>query len=405
MRWRFIDPNNHQEVSERNAMLTKIDDWWQAFLSDHIAIVRSFKRPTDFKLEEWIDRHLHAIHPDLMWEFAHAVESPGHRLVITPESDHHLRPLVRAILERAPAIDKWEFYEYRLSEDLESTLSTVEARAKREAADFKVRISRGKHNRVDLTFSAPSISSTEDRAALDAAFVATETLLGEERLNHWIGVIEVSPIQRATVLSRVFGRVAPEQRHFVGLDRFHDTVISLVGSIKEQLSPSPHCDWVDNATWTLWELTPDEADDYQEQRDLFVARSANKELWEATHSGQLFLSDRYSNCGEMFCYVKTDGSEGIDEQRFGDKAEIEEALDEVLRPAKLGCTIGGGTGLRYSYIDLALTDVDKAIPAIKRRLQAGNVPKRSWIQFFDSDLAAEWVGIYDDTPAPPLTVS
>jgi hypothetical protein len=58
--------------------------------------------------------------------------------------------------------------------------------------------------------------------------------------------------------------------------------------------------------------------------------------------------------------------------------------------------------LRYSYIDLALTDVNKGIQAITQRLRAGKIQKRAWIQFFDSDWAAEWVGVYDDTPPPPM---
>ena len=35
---------------------------------------------------------------------------------------------MRAILERAPALDHWEFYEYRLAEDLVSAQVTVEGR-------------------------------------------------------------------------------------------------------------------------------------------------------------------------------------------------------------------------------------------------------------------------------------
>ena len=110
----------------------------------------------------------------------------------------------------------------------------------------------------------------------------------------------------------------------------------------------------------------------------------------------------FSRCGETFCYIKIDGSEGLDEEKFADKAQIEDALDEVLRPDRLGCQIGGGSGLRYSYIDLALADLERGIDVVRKRLQKGNVPRRSWIQFFDADLAAEWVGIYDDSPPPPI---
>jgi hypothetical protein len=125
-------------------------------------------------------------------------------------------------------------------------------------------------------------------------------------------------------------------------------------------------------------------------------------LWTAAHGGGLFCSERFSRCGETFCYVKLDGSQVLAEERVADKSKIEDALDAALKPSKLGCSIGGGTGLRYSYIDLALTDVDKGIERIRHALQAAQVPNRSWIQFFDTDLAAEWVGIYDDCPPPPL---
>ena len=101
-------------------------------------------------------------------------------------------------------------------------------------------------------------------------------------------------------------------------------------------------------------------------------------------------------------HVKIDGSDGLDESQFADKGEIEDALDEVLVPARLGCQIGGGTGQRYAYIDLALIDLDRGIQAIRERLRRGSVPKHTWIQFFDADLVAEWIGIYDDTPPPPM---
>lgn len=404
MRWRFIDPNNLQEVSERNAILAKIDDWWRAFIADQEVIARHFSKGMDFDVAEWMDCHLHVIDSALCWEFGPAVHGPGHRLVITPEADRHLRPLVRTILERGPNIPHWEFYEYRLAESVRTALGTVQSRAQCSADDYQACVSRGKYSRVDVKYIAPSIPKDDDPAASSAAFVLSEELFGEACLDNWIGAIEVAALPRQSAFDRLVGRPPKVEQRLIGLDRLRETVQSVIGSIVEQLPPTPHFDWTENATWTLWELKPKEADEYPAQRDLFVARSANKEMWEAAHSGNIFASERFSRCDETFCYVKVDGSEGLDDEQFADKADIEEALDAVLKPAQLGCTIGGGTGRRYSYIDLALTDVDKGIAAVRERLRAGNVPKRSWIQFFDSDLAAEWVGIYDDTPPPPLAI-
>jgi len=58
-----------------------------------------------------------------MWEYGPAVRTKGHRLVITPESRKDFRQLVRTILDRAPDLPGWEFYPYRLAEDLEQARS------------------------------------------------------------------------------------------------------------------------------------------------------------------------------------------------------------------------------------------------------------------------------------------
>jgi hypothetical protein len=150
----------------------------------------------------------------------------------------------------------------------------------------------------------------------------------------------------------------------------------------------------------MFKLEPDEAEDYPAQDDRVIARSPNAALWQAAHQ-RSFFSGRFSRLDETFCYVKIDGSEGLDEAGFADKSEIEDAMDAVLAPERLGRSIGGGTGLRYSYIDVAVTHPERALARVAERLRQGRVPKRSWIQFFDADLCGEWIGMYPDTPAPP----
>jgi hypothetical protein len=338
-----------------------------------------------------------------MWEYGPAVKGEGHRLVITPESRHDLRPLVSTILCRAPTIAGWEFYPHRLPEDLELTKHAVIGRVNNyDISDFRVRVRQGNNHRIDLCYFSPQIVSDDDQTARHAAFVTAETLLGEECLNEWIGAIEVSPMPTSRGLTSLFRRTTTEPVGVLPLERMQATVAALQGSIRDQLPDRPHYEWANDAQWTLWELTPLASEDHIEQTDLLVARSVNQPMWTAAHGGGLFFSKRFSRCNETFCYLKLDGSEWLVEEKCGRKEEIEEALDAILINAKLGCTIGGGTGQRYSYIDLALVDLDGGIQAIRQRLQEGNVPRRSWIQFFDADLEAEWVGIYDDSPPPPM---
>ena len=129
--------------------------------------------------------------------------------------------------------------------------------------------------------------------------------------------------------------------------------------------------------------------------------TCNPDLIGATFSNAPFFSERYSRGDETFCFVKIDGAD-VSDMGFQDREDMEEAARHALEAQDVGCVIGGGTGLRYSYIELALTDVSRGLTAIRRAMQEGNVPRRSWILFHDASHATEWVGIYDDSPAPPM---
>ena len=103
MRWRFIDPNNRPEIAEREAIIAKIDSWWRTFQERTADLSALFSRKVEWDLAEWMWQHLQDIDPKLMWEFGPAVGKKGHRLVITPEDRHDLRPLVREILAQIKA--------------------------------------------------------------------------------------------------------------------------------------------------------------------------------------------------------------------------------------------------------------------------------------------------------------
>jgi hypothetical protein len=362
-----------------------MDRWWAEFESKTKALDDLFNRRAKWDLPAWMHAHLNAIHPKLMWEFGPGVGG-GHRLVITPESHRELRPLVKTLLERAPKIPGWQFYSYRLAEDVDGTVATVSARTGVDIANAMACASLGKFGRIDLKFVCPTFVLPNEKKAVHAAFVATETLLGEEVLDKWIGVIDAVP--------------AGGKDRALPLSRLKPSVDALIGSIQEQMFPKP-CWEMEDMKWTLWKLKPKKQKDYPGQLDLFVGKSMLQDMWQVAHGNMVFYSSSFSKFDEVFCYVKLDGSQGLDSEKFGDKAEIEDALDGALKPARVGCVIGGGTGVRYSYVDLALTNLPRGIEIVRKVLQEGNIHRRSWILFYDAELVNEWIGIWDDSPPPP----
>lgn len=373
------------EAAMQTDLTRKIDAWWAEFTARTGVLRDVFARRRKWDLPSWMQKHLQAINEYLMWEFGPAIHGNGHRLVITPEWRRHLRPLVRQILAKAPRLDGWEFYAYRLPEDFDMAEQTVKARTGGSIARTLFRASVNEINKINLLFLSRDYGSADNQQARNDVFVATETLLGEEVLDRWIGAIDVAPLDH--------GREEPQ-----GIRDLKTGVDRLIEEVKSSLLDVPCFQVAENMTWTARQSTPDEADDYPGQSDLVVGIAMLDPMWLNAHRNESFDSVRFSRHGETFCYVKIDGLEG---SRFGDKSEIVNAVDEALTAAEVGCYVGGGTGLRYIYFDLALIDVGRGVEIVRRILRDGKISRRSWILYFDTDLQTEWIGIWDDAPPPP----
>ena len=383
-----------------------IANWWKDFQREATRIDALFQGKEEWDLPQFMEDHLNAISPDLMWEFGPAINESGHRLVITAELNRPLRPLVREILRHAPRMPGWEFYPYRLAENMENAVASVEARGGGDLRPLYVTAEKGDFNEVELMFYGFP-REVDEQHALATMMLGSEALLGEEVLDRWIGVIDrgsAKPPAGAFPVSELPARVT-----------------ALVAQIFESLPSKPwyEVDFEKDGVFSIFELN-DESDDQEEddefdrdeeegenqdfarQDDLIVGMTAIPAMLEHTRHGLPFDSIRYSRCGEKFCYLKIDCCEMPIDVRVEIRQGIDESINSVLRPVRLGSTIGGGTGRRYIYIELALTDVEAAWREIRMVLQDRHLPQRTWLLFHDSESCFEWRGLYDDSPEPLL---
>jgi hypothetical protein len=156
MRWRFTEFGlSPEEAAARERTLNALDSWWLEFARKQADIVALFSRKQEWDLGAWMREALGAIDEKLMWEFGPGL-TKAHRLVITPEVERHLRPLVAEILRRAPSLPDWEFYAYRLPESWDMTMQTVEARTGGNVSTGWFTAACGVGNSVDLSFGGSS---------------------------------------------------------------------------------------------------------------------------------------------------------------------------------------------------------------------------------------------------------
>lgn len=404
MRYRFFetkDAGATQESRAHTAKVAKIDAWWKAFAAKTPQLGALFAQKATWDLPAWMDKHLGAVDPRLMWEFGPAVKGKGHRLVVTPEHEASLRPLVALLLARAPKIRGWELYDARLAEPLPMLAPTLQARVGLSAVpEMEVSIEPGEAGTLALVFHIAGAKGDDDEVASATAFVTTETLLGEAMLDGWIGEISVRPATPAKKGKATKTKGPPR----FPLAKLATKVAEAIAKYQRTLPAKP-ARGIASGEHSLFYGEPAPQADYAGHGDALTFVTSRPDVWQAAQGGPRFASARFSRTGETFAYVKIDGSGDLSQMKFGDREEVEIALGKALAKAKAGGVFGGGTGLRYSYVGLALDDPKKGIAAARAALRAGKVPARTWILFFDATLREEWVGVYPETPAPPVDVA
>ena len=289
MRWKFFTPGERPDEDARRAILSsQIDAWWEAFAAKAEDLDRMFNGRGDWDLVAWMEQTLQAIDQRLMWEFGPG-GSGGHRLVITPEADHHLRPLVDEILARAPTLPGWSFFAHRRAESVEQMTLAMKNRTGAEPAFTGVGLTAGECNRIDLSFQFPrSFLDNQRDLARTQAFLAAESLLGEDLSTDWVGVLDaVSEVAQPLppgALRRAFIMLGAEQR--------------------SRIPAQPFLDRLESLAWTEIDLRPKKQEDYLHRYDLGAAVTCAPDLWRNAHSSQLFWSGRFSRSGETFCYLE-----------------------------------------------------------------------------------------------------
>lgn len=386
MRWHTSRFETTAETAQRHEKIRKIDAWWDAFRRAAPEIEACFTsrrtRPA-IDLPRWMHEHLGAISPQLMWEFGPGLQGKRHRLVITPENARELRPLCDQILLRAPDCD-FEFRGKRPAESLKEGIEMARSRTGSSFLATGIECRRGMGNRVDLSVKAAPFASEQDlNCAWSQAIIACTTWLGEELTDRWLGYIDIAPSHDA----------GPR------IDTLKAQFEAVVSECLGARQSKPYHEIARDSQWTIVQLKPDLDREITRRSDLFVYRTMDLSVMETTLRRIPFYSDRFSSHGERFCYLMLDGKHASMEG-FKDKSEIEDALDAALIPRQLGVVMGSGTGSRYSYIDLAITDTETASDVVIEVLRKGDIVKNAWLLFHDDEWHDEWIGIHDDTPPP-----
>ncbi len=323
------------------------------------------------------------------------MELGDHAIVVRPTS-RAVTPLAERFRELAPASLRIVSRRPALGFELAVKRAPRFERAL-SAATARAGFTRG--HLLEIIVNLPGATGSEAESA--AVELLVWDVLGERLADDWVGAVAVVPAPRGGPLKLVAG--TPEQGF--ALRDLKMTVDAAVAGVGAGLPEKPHFAAAANDEWTLFELDPEPSDeDFAFEDDLAMASTCVPEALKCHLEQRPFSSVRFSRHGELFFYLKY-AERGAPETRLKRRVLLEDQLDSALVAARLGRVVGGGLGLRYSYVHFALAEAERAVAIICDIAKSQKLAKRSWVLPFDTDLAAEWAEVWPAAPPPPRPAS
>ncbi|HEX7453088.1 MAG TPA: hypothetical protein VF294_12415 [Polyangiaceae bacterium] len=252
----------------------------------------------------------------------------------------------------------------------------------------------GRGHLLDIVVYVPGGKGTPDET--DAAEALVRLLVGEELFERWVGRVSATPTVRGGALTVL--NTNAEERSALPVETLPETLCAAIAGLKQGL-PEAVDAHAANDDWVLFELEPEPAADFAAQDDLVVCSTRVPELKKCFLRGEPFFSGRFANSNVLYAYLKYDSLAGTTEARLAARARFEEAFSRSVR-SEQAALVGLGLGVRYGYLDLAVTDFDCIGQQLLPGLRAAGIAQRAWLLFCDSELEREHVPVHSDSPEP-----
>lgn len=311
-------------------------------------------------------------------------------LSLSPSDAPYVLALGRAAVPLSRALE-----EVRASHDVSLERSTLRA-------------GFGRGHLLELTLGVPGGSGSENEQ--NAAENLVRAVLGDRLFETWIGAVHVTAAPRGGPL-RVLDIAAP--RGALTLGELFDTVSAAAVGVLEGLSESAVTERGDSrksvvrvdrahdadddalarGDWTMLEVEP--LLDDSPKRDLVLATTCTPELLRCYLDGAPCSSRRFSARGERFVFVSYADARRTMDERVARRTLIESALAASLQG--VGRITGVGFGVETSYVDVGLLNLEAGLERLVSKLRQLDAPADTFIHFFDSELAEEWLSIWPDT--------
>lgn len=382
-RWIYATGPNTHESYKKGYTTDKIESFWKRFKDDSNKLdpsknlTEATKYAPRFMLNQlmWIDERL-------LWEIGMDHFNPKKCSFTVTTNDESTRPIINTFFAKAPKLDNWNYYSYYQPYPPNVIQSEMLRRFKSKVTAFSTSCRVNDINMIEVIITSPDFKTEEDKESQELATNILKLTLGQETFDKWVGSIFLEKKDVKTPVN-------------AGAAELVKQVTEAKAAIANSL-PAKHYWQIDKGRFDKFALLR------KEEIEKTPLAKGVINFYKAT-SYKPFYSQRYSKTGETFCFLV------FYDIKDDPKLDLQPILDDFndsLEENKCGCALGSDyVAGDFWSIQLILSDVQKALPALQAVATKHKLSKNSWIFFHDAILQDEYIGLYKDSPVPYMNES
>lgn len=342
----------------------RVDEFWDWFPTAAPGYRQLLLDKRGNEVVEDAGRKLEKLLPGICWGFGIEDTDEG-RVTFNLTGEGHIAKqlLAEHWLSAQSSVLGWKFFGSRqpsLPDALKNMSIAVGGNLAVDAETFLLRTTVDEENEiVDIAAWHPAFDQLGEEHHLPILFIFLDEALGEFGTQTWLGDIRID----ATV-SR------GETRSLADLPKFIDSI--------QKYHEWEKSDPLDS--YTGYEVPEQNAG--RRGDSLFGTTCIPDIVSEFLNNDGRLTEDPLPGLGAEFVYVAVDGTVFPDGQQVDVRANIEDTINDALRPESGGRSVGGAIGINESYIEFLLFDGENSRAIVQNTLQELQLGGRSRIESF-----------------------
>lgn len=347
----------------------RVDRFWRHYASVADRFYETIEGGKCGSLQPETSAMVDELFPGFAWVFGPGANGQGHSFTLSGEGIIHRQLLALQWLARAPALPGWTFYAARQPGRIEGHVVEIDG-MRFDPKEIWVAVSIDEEDQnVDITVWHPSWERVAPNIRSTVTFLFLDEAFGEYGTDWWIGQIEFnnSRLSEAIPLQELAEQVAK-----LAAER----------------------GWKKNAPGELFTLYQmEESSGNYPRSDIVTQNTCVPKLVMDYVNAQGELEDPLSEAGADYAYISIAGDFFPPGEQVTKRGEIEDAIEEALKPFGGGRCIGGAFGRERSYSDFLIFDGRRSLEAMQAALRRLNVPPGTIIEFFAREKRGQRIAV------------